>query len=63
MWKSFDGASDEVLLEDPPGLESEQERLFIGFGGFALQAVAASDSARIQESQEPNPPDKRDARC
>jgi hypothetical protein len=28
---------DDVLLEDPEGLESETERLFIGFGGLCLQ--------------------------
>jgi hypothetical protein len=28
---------DDVLIEDPEGLESETERLFIGFGGLCLQ--------------------------
>ena len=27
---------DDVLVEDPEGLESETERLYIGFGGVGL---------------------------
>jgi len=30
---------DDVLLEDPEGLESETERLFIEFGGYACRAI------------------------
>jgi hypothetical protein len=42
-WGGTACLADDILVEDPQGLESEQERLMLGFGGYMTSSDPVID--------------------
>jgi hypothetical protein len=53
MWISGPFTADDVVAEDPMGIESEQERLMISVGGFSTGTIPSGTTAEFRDSAEP----------